>query len=362
MLVVGVDPGITTAIAILDAHGNVLNIYSKRDMSRGEVINHILKFGNPVVVSSDVSNVPKSVERIATKLGCIVYSPDTSPTLNEKRDLTREYYGSLKNDHEVDALSASIKAWKSHRTLFSKVNDMLKKFDKQEIFSDIALKVMKAESPNIEDAIREFLEKERPSVVIEKISKEEGVQRDVVEKLQKRLVEKQNCIDSLKNQNILLSKALNEIRKQMNELRKIKPKVDTTEDYQKLRNSIDYIKKLRKAETKGYYPLIEFEKVDGSSLEQMNDMIDLDNRVVFVGNKENLNLLNDKNIKCLLIPDGINFDIENLEFSVVQIGKDVIENFDDIKAVKIDYIEKRLTDAKKSGLVGWLKSYKKRRS
>jgi len=266
----------------------------------------------------------------------------------------------VKNDHEIDALSAAIKAWKHHRTLFSRVDDVLKKFGRQEIFADIMLKIMKHESPNIEDAIREFIEKERQPVEVEKISKEENTKREFIEKLQKKLIEKQQLVDSLKNQNILLSKALNEIRKEISRLEESRLKIDRTEDYRELKNSLGYLKKLRRIESKGYYPVIEFEKIDLDLIEQINDTIDLDSRVVLVNQKENLSLLNDRNIKCLLT-DEIDSGIENLEFPVVQIDRNMLETFDDIKAVKIDYIEKRLADTKKSGLIGWLKSYRKRK-
>ena len=94
-------------------------------------------------------------------------------------------------------------------------------------------------------------------------------------------------------------------------------------------------------------------------LEHINDRIDLEGRVVLISDKENLNLLNKFNVKCLLTFDELSG--ENLEFPVVQIEKVSLESFDDIKAIKIDYIEKRLAEAKKVGLIGWLKGYRKRK-
>ena len=330
-------------------------------MTRAEIIRHILRFGNPVIVSTDVSVTPSSVEKVATKLGCVIYSPHAPISLSEKRELTKDYCHSVKNDHEIDALSAAIKAWKHHRTLFSRVDDALKKFGRQETFAGIMPKILKEESPNIEDAIREFIEKERQPIEVEKMSKDESIQRGLIEKLQKKLEEKQQLIDSLKNQNILLSKALNEIRKEISRLEESRLKIDRTGDYQELENSLDYLKKLRRIESKGYYPVIELEKIDLDLIEQINDGIDLDGRVILVDQKEKLSLLNDRNVKCLLTLGEIDSGIENLEFPVVQIDRNMLENFDDIKAVKIDYIEKGLADAKKSGLIGWLKGYRKRK-
>ncbi len=331
-------------------------------MTRGEIIRYIIKFGTPVVMASDVSIAPRSVEKVATKLGCVVYSPDASLSINEKTGLSKEYYSLMKNDHEVDALSAAIKAWKHYRTLFSRVNEVLKRFDRLEIFSEIVQKMLKEKSPNIEDAIREFIEKERPPAVTEKVSKEENIRRDLIGGLQKNLTEKQQHIESLKSQNILLNRALNEIKNELNKLKERKLTIERTEDYIDLRNSIEYVKKLRKLENKGYYPVIEIEKVHLDLIEQMNDKIDLDSRVILVEGKENLNLLNDRNIKCLITLEELDIsDIKNLEFPVVQIDEEELESFDDIKAIKIDYIEKRLADAKKLGLVGWLKGYRSRR-
>lgn len=351
----GIDPGVTTGIAIIDSIGNVLNVYSKRDITKADIIRHILRFGKPIVVSSDISATPKAVEKIAIKFGCIVYSPEISPTLNEKREVTKEYYKSVKNDHEVDALFAAMKGWKQYRVLFSKVNEILKIFDRQENFPDIMLKILKDESPNIEDAVREFIEKEN-QFVSEPLP---HTQSDVfVEKLQKKLDEKQKQIDYLQNQNVLLSKALNEARKKINSSRTL-PKESIIESHE---SSIDYIKNIRRIENKGYYPVIEIAKIDSDSLEKINNKIDLYNRIILTDVDENLNLLNSKEIRCMLtfndLPES---EVEKLEFPVIKIGKDDLENLNNIKAIKIDYIEKELADAKRVGLIGWLKSYRKRK-
>ncbi|MEM5810925.1 MAG: DUF460 domain-containing protein [Candidatus Aenigmatarchaeota archaeon] len=354
---VAVDPGITTGIAILDAYGNILDIYSKRDMSRAEIINHILKFGKPVVMSSDVKIVPSSVEKVATKLGCILYSPDASLSLNEKRELTKENYHILKNDHEVDALAAAIKAWKYYRTLFSKVNNILKKFNKQEIFADVMLKVIKEGGPNIEDTIREFIERKQETPMLN----EKATQKDLIEKLQKKLVEKQNKINLLQKQNILISQALNEARKELKRLKETKIEKSKTEDYQEIKNNFEYLKKLRKIEIKGYYPVVELGELTENLVNEIDRKIDLEGRVIFTP-KKNLYLLNEKNVKCVLTFDEIKeSDTEQLEFPIIKIDENALETFDGIKAVKIDYIEKKLSEAKKLGLIRWLKSYRKRK-
>mgnify|MGYP001578968898 CR=1 FL=1 len=97
-------------------------------------------------------------------------------------------------------------------------------------------------------------------------------------------------------------------------------------------------------------------------VESIDDRIDLHGRVVLVDADKNLNLLNPKEIKGLVTFNELESSyVEKLEFPVIKIDRDNVENFDDIKAIKIDYIEKRLAEAKKSGLIGWLKGYRKRK-
>jgi hypothetical protein len=100
--------------------------------------------------------------------------------------------------------------------------------------------------------------------------------------------------------------------------------------------------------------------MDIDLIDQMDYELDLNDRVVIATGKKKLNLLNGKNIKCLITAD-VASAVEKLEFPVVEIEKDSLENIDGIKAVKIDYIEKRLGEAKKAGLIGWIRDYRKRK-
>lgn len=355
-MIVGLDPGITTAVAILDTKGNVLNIYSKRDMNRAEIIRHVLRFGKPVIISTDVSVTPKSIANIATKLECIVSYPDAPMGVDEKRELAKNYYNSLENAHEIDALSAAIKSWKSYRNLFSRIEDVLKKFNKEEFFPQVLVKILREDSPNIEDAVREFIENER-TVVNENLLKDESGQKDLIKKLHVKLTEKQQEIESLKSQNTLLSKALNESRKLMKDNNDKGPH----EDYRELEKRINYLKKLRNVENRGYYPIIEFENLNGSNLEKVDEKIDLADRVIFMKELSDIRMFNNWNIKCLITFSEIKeSELANIDFPAIKVEEKLIENIDNIKAIKTDYIENAISHAKKSGLIGWLKGYRKR--
>ncbi len=84
-IIVGIDPGITTGIAILDLYGNIVKVCSKRDMSRNETIKVITGFGHPIIITSDVNPTPRNVRNIARKLNAKVYLQEKSLTVAEKK-------------------------------------------------------------------------------------------------------------------------------------------------------------------------------------------------------------------------------------------------------------------------------------
>ena len=63
-LIVGIDPGTTTAVAAVDLDGNLLHLGSSRQMSMGDVVESLYRVGKPIIVASDVQEMPHSVEKI----------------------------------------------------------------------------------------------------------------------------------------------------------------------------------------------------------------------------------------------------------------------------------------------------------
>lgn len=148
-IIVGVDPGIIAGVSILDSRGNILVIHSKRDAKRSDIVKFITKFGRPVIIATDVNPSPRSVGKIASVLGSNLYVPKKSMTVKEKIKLVRNFAKELKNDHESDALAASLKAWKTHRILFDRVFIELKKKNKIELYDEIISKLVQRGSENI---------------------------------------------------------------------------------------------------------------------------------------------------------------------------------------------------------------------
>jgi predicted RNase H-like nuclease (RuvC/YqgF family) len=127
-LIVGVDPGVTTGVALVDLDGRILHVTSIRAADRGSVVELISRYGKPVIVAVDVSEVPDSVRKLATQLGANIYTPPHDLTSIEKRDLIERFAGEVKlrDSHERDALAAAYKAYLSLREKLEDVEEKLR--------------------------------------------------------------------------------------------------------------------------------------------------------------------------------------------------------------------------------------------
>ena len=152
-LIVGIDPGITTGIAILDLYGNVVKIYSKRNMSRNEIIKSITNFGHPLIITSDVNPMPRNVRNISRKFSAKTFLQEKSLLTVEKKKIVKEYSDYTRKHHETDALAAVIKAWKNYRPFLSKIENELEKQNLSEYFDLIVTKFLNREYYNMVEAI-----------------------------------------------------------------------------------------------------------------------------------------------------------------------------------------------------------------
>jgi predicted RNase H-like nuclease (RuvC/YqgF family) len=115
-LIVGIDPGTTTAVAAVDLDGNLVHLSSGRERSMADIVEALYQAGKPLVVASDVSEMPFSVERIRRAFSAVPYTPREDRTGEEKLALTQGF--AYANLHERDALSAALDACRWYRNRF----------------------------------------------------------------------------------------------------------------------------------------------------------------------------------------------------------------------------------------------------
>jgi predicted RNase H-like nuclease (RuvC/YqgF family) len=118
-VVVGVDPGTTTALAIVGLDGRVLDVTSSRTADAAEVTEWLIERGRPMVVAADVTPMPETVEKLRRSVDAAGWTPTSDLPVDEKLHRTREV--SYDNDHERDAAAAALYAFDDHADQFERV-------------------------------------------------------------------------------------------------------------------------------------------------------------------------------------------------------------------------------------------------
>ena len=130
-LIVGIDPGTTTGVAVFDLSGNLILIKSGKNLSRSDVSRIISDVGNPIIISSDINPLPRSVEKVATTFSARLIEPGETFSRKEKHETARDYMKARgkawQNRHERDALVSGIYAYKQVRQMVQKVDSRLRK-------------------------------------------------------------------------------------------------------------------------------------------------------------------------------------------------------------------------------------------
>ena len=162
LLIVGIDPGTTLAYAVLDLDGNMIRVSSSKNLDIDSLTANIFYLGKPLIVATDVSPVPKFVEKFASQIGSKVIGPGQSLKVLQKKELTKTY--DFSNDHERDALAAAIFAFKKIRALLRKIDVYVQRHDKQDLKKDVTYLVF-SKGISISDAIASLEKKEeKPKV------------------------------------------------------------------------------------------------------------------------------------------------------------------------------------------------------
>ncbi len=118
-VIVGIDPGTTTAAAVVGLDGTVHALYSSRTADTADVTEWIIEQGRPILVAADVEPMPETVEKFRRSFDAAGWRPTTDLPVDEKLHRTRE--ASYQNDHERDALAAALYAYDDHEDQFERI-------------------------------------------------------------------------------------------------------------------------------------------------------------------------------------------------------------------------------------------------
>ncbi|PHQ40354.1 hypothetical protein DJ69_00840 [Halorubrum persicum] len=118
-VIVGIDPGTTTAAAVVGLDGTVHALYSSRTADTADVTEWIIEQGRPIIVAADVEPMPETVEKFRRSFDAAGWRPTTDLPVDEKLHRTRE--AGYDNDHERDALAAALYAYDDHEDQFERI-------------------------------------------------------------------------------------------------------------------------------------------------------------------------------------------------------------------------------------------------
>lgn len=118
-VIVGIDPGTTTAVAVVGLDGTVHDVHSTRTADTAAVIEWVIERGRPAIVAADVEPMPDTVETFRRSFDAAGWVPDSDLPVDEKLHRTREF--ETDNDHERDALAAALYALDDHADQFDRI-------------------------------------------------------------------------------------------------------------------------------------------------------------------------------------------------------------------------------------------------
>lgn len=221
-LILGIDPGITCGLAVLDLNANLLLLRSEKELTRKKIIRETANFGVPVYIGTDVYPPPEFVKKLSKSLNAKIYTPSHILSVTEKREITRKFLEGknlkIRDSHQRDALASAIKSYQNLKNKFEQVEAHVKEMNVYVPLDQVKAAV--ARGVSINEAIMSFLREEeydeteetiipeeKPEEVIDKLKDKIDHyrlklrrQREKIQRLEEQVAQSQGNIETLKEE------------------------------------------------------------------------------------------------------------------------------------------------------------------
>lgn len=137
LLIVGIDPGVTTAYAALNIDGKLIRLKSAKSLHLSQVLHELSEAGKVIAVGTDVKHSPKFVEKFCSRLNAKLIAPAEDMKVGFKERLTKDFR--CKDAHQRDALIGALHAYGEIRPLIEKVNVFLKREGKEHLSYEVMI-------------------------------------------------------------------------------------------------------------------------------------------------------------------------------------------------------------------------------
>ncbi|RMG28177.1 MAG: DUF460 domain-containing protein [Methanobacteriota archaeon] len=214
-VIVGIDPGTTIGIAVMDLDGKVLDVFSQRDMTKADIIQYLSDFGIPVAFCADVYPIPNLISKLAATFDAEIFSPRIELSKVDKRDLAKKAGVHFSNNHEIDALAAVVKGYNFIRSKMEKITRM-ENLDKKQKDVVKGLVIRGLTIADAVEAVNSIGADSKPTEVVRQDYEDEVTIRlqNRIKNLLKSLASSESTIGYLREQVMTLETMLNEERKQ----------------------------------------------------------------------------------------------------------------------------------------------------
>jgi len=211
-IIVGIDPGTTTAIAVLTLDGELRMLHSSRTISTPEVIEMIAQEGRPLVIASDVFPIPNAVEKIRRAFNAVSSSPFEVLLAEDKIEFAAPY--SYSNNHERDAIAAAVSFYRKNKNKFEQIRKRIPPgVDADEVIAQVV------RGKSVEAVISGLTKTEAKETDVHAVSErrdEEPFQlKESVRKYESIINEMRTYQESLKNELALRDNKIRELEEQV---------------------------------------------------------------------------------------------------------------------------------------------------
>jgi len=221
-MIVGVDPGIVTGVALIDLNGNVLFVDSFRELNRRDLIKLVTSLGKPVLVATDVAPAPDYVKKLSSTLGVPLFTPPRSLTVAEKQELVEKYLKKIgysiriRDTHQRDALAAALKAYYTYSCKFSQLEALIRDLGLDVKIDEAKVNVIKGYC--VKDAIlRAFQQTHKQRT--EEVKVEYATISRKVKQLEEQVKVLNEKVRVLEEKKSVLEKELERVKRERDELR-----------------------------------------------------------------------------------------------------------------------------------------------
>ncbi len=180
-LIVGIDPGTTSAFAAFDLQGRFVASWSRRDAGRGELVAAIREAGDPLIVACDVAVAPDAVVKVAAAFNAKLFTPKFDLKEAEKKGITARW--KFANIHELDAAAGALKAFHAHENTLRKVERVAREKKLEGKLTE--LQALALSGIRIEEAVESFVERKAEYEIPEKGGGERRLAEELARKDEK---------------------------------------------------------------------------------------------------------------------------------------------------------------------------------